>query len=103
MAGQPRVFHHTPDIGLQEPADWCVLEYAAQDRSRGYAGLFRLASGRSEYRFRPRGVDASATYQVTLDNKQQALRLSGQDLLLHGIPVALDTALTSELIVYEKA
>ena len=103
MAGRPRVFHHTPDIGLQEPADWCVLEYAAQDASRGYAGLFKLTSGRSEYRFRPGGVDSSATHRVTLDNARQTLRLSGQDLLLHGMPVALDAANTSELIMYEKA
>ena len=103
MAGRPRVFHHTPNVGLQEPADWCVLEYAAQDRSRGYAGLFKLSAGRCEYRFRPAGVDASATYKVTLDNARQTLRLSGQGLLLNGIPVALDAALTSEMVLYEKA
>ena len=49
-----------------------------------------------------RGVDASATYQVTLDNRRQVLRLSGQELMLHGLPVALDAANTSELVMYEK-
>lgn len=95
--------HHTPDIGLFQPAEWCVLEYAAPDRSRGYAGVFKLTGGRSEYRFRSRGVDGSAAYQVALDNHRQVLRLSGQDLMLRGIPVELDAALTSELIMYEKA
>jgi alpha-galactosidase len=102
LAGHPVVYHHTPDIGLFKPSDWCVLEYATPDRSRGYAGVFKLVGGYSEYRFRPRGVEASATYQVTLDNRRQVMRLSGQDLLLHGIPVELDAALTSELIMFEK-
>lgn len=103
LAGHPVVYHHTPDIGLFKPADWCVLEYAAPDRRRGYAGLFKLSGDRSEYRFRPRGVDSSAAYTVTLDNRRQVLRLSGQELLLQGIPVELDAALTSELIMYERA
>jgi hypothetical protein len=102
LAGHPIVYHHTPDIGIFKPTDWCVLEYACPDRSRGYAGLFRLTGGRSEYRLRPRGVDGAATYQVTLDNQRQVMRLSGQDLLLHGIPVELDAALTSELIMFER-
>lgn len=103
LAEHPVVYHHTPDIGLFKPAEWCVLEYAASDRRRGYAGLFKLAGGCSEYRFRPRGVDGSTTYKVTLDNRRQVMSISGQDLLLHGIPVELDAALTSELILYEKA
>lgn len=103
LAGRPVVYHHTPDIGLFAPADWCVLEYATQDRRRGYAGLFKLTGGRSEYRFRPRGIDGATTYKVTLDNGNQRLRLSGQDLLLHGIPVELDAALTSELVMFEQA
>ena len=80
-----------------------MLEYAAPDRSRGYAGLFKLSGGRSQYRFHPRGMDASTTYNVTLDNGRQVLRIPGRDLLLSGIPVELDAALTSELIMYEKA
>ncbi len=101
LAGHPVVYHHTPDIGLFQPAGWCVLEYARPDRSRGYAGVFKLTGGRSEYRFRPKGVDGAADYQVALDNSRQVLRVSGRELLLHGLPVELDAALTSELIMYE--
>ena len=101
LAGGPAVYHHTPDVGVFAPVPWCVLEYAARDRSRGYAGLFKLAAGHSEYRFRPRGVDSSALYEVTLDNRGHVMRISGQDLLLNGITVELDAALTSELIMYE--
>lgn len=77
------VYHHTPDIGVMSPAEWCVLEYGTPDRSRGYAGVFRLGSGAAEYRVRLRGVDASADYEVTLDNGSQVFRTSGRDLALN--------------------
>lgn len=101
LAGHPVVFHHTPDIGMSKPADWCVLEYGTADRSRGYAGVFRLANGPAEYRLRLRGVDTGADYEVTLDNASQVFRMSGRELALNGLPIALDSALTSELVMYE--
>jgi alpha-galactosidase len=102
LAGHPVVHHHTPDIGLFGPAEWCVLEYACPDRSRGYAGVFRLVNGASEYRLRLRGVDAGADYKVTLDSASQTCCISGRDLALNGLPIALDSALTSELVRYER-
>ncbi len=101
LAGHPVVYHHTPDIGVLKPAEWCVLEYATQDHTRGYAGVFRLGVGAGEYRLRLRGVDLGANYQVTLDNGAQTFTLSGRDLSLIGLPIALDSALTSELVMYE--
>ena len=102
LAGHPVVYHHTPDIGVLRPADWCVLEYAAPDRSRGYAGVFRLGVGAGEHRLRLRGVDLDADYRVTLDNGAKAFAMSGRDLTLTGLPIALDSALTSELVMYER-
>jgi alpha-galactosidase len=103
MANHPRVFHHTPDIGLYAPADWCVLEYAMADRSRGYAGLFKLSPEKDDCCvFRARGVDLGAQYRVTLDNSQQTFTMSGRELGLQGIPVTLDSALTSELVLYQQ-
>lgn len=100
MAEGPAVFHHTPDIGLLRPADWCVLEYASQDRLRAYAGLFRLsATAPSEYLFRPRGLDLSRDYEVTLHNSSQRLLISGAELIGSGVVVTLDAALTSELLL----
>jgi alpha-galactosidase len=100
LANHPAVFHHTPEIGLFTPADWCVLEYAAQDRQRGYAGLFKLSDGAQEYLFRPRGVDLARKYEVTLDNLQNTFTISGRELALGGLPIRLDAALTSELVLY---
>jgi len=101
LAARPNVFHHTPDIGLYAPADWCVLEYAARDRSAAYAGVFRLGSGEGECLFRPRGLDAAATYHVTLDNSNTTLEMPGSELALRGLPVRLDAANTSELIIFK--
>lgn len=102
LGGRPSVYHHTPDIGVLRPADWCVLEYAAPDRSRGYAGVFRLAVGAGEYRLCLRGVDYGADYLVTLDNNAQAFTMSGRDLAVQGLPIPLDSAMTSELIMYQR-
>lgn len=101
MANHPKVYHHTPDIGLTGPADWCVLEYAAQDKSRSYAGIFRLNDkGASEYLFYPRGLDVSKDYDVVLSNSGQKVRLSGWEFVNRGIRIKLDEALTSELLLF---
>jgi len=102
LAGHPIVYHHTPDIGLFTPAEWCVLEYACPDRSRGYAGVFKLTNPASEYRLRLRGVDLSADYEVTLDNTHQTFRAPGRELAHTGLPIPLSAALTSELVMYQK-
>jgi alpha-galactosidase len=102
LAGHPTVYHHTPDIGLSMPAPWCVLEYAARDRSRGYAGVFKLAHDNEPYRLRLRGVDCAADYDVTLDNATQTWRMPGHTLAQEGLHIELDAALTSELVLYQR-
>jgi alpha-galactosidase len=101
MANHPQVYHHTPDIGLFSPAEWCVLEYGTQDRQRGYAGVFKLREGATEYLLRPRGLNLACDYEVTLDNSRQTFRIPGRDLALRGLPIQLDSALTSELVLYQ--
>jgi alpha-galactosidase len=104
MANRPEVYHHTPDIGLLDPAEWCVLEYAAPDGSAAFAGVFRLSgAGPSEHVFRPRGLDLAKAYDVTLDNRRATLRISGWELATHGVPVRLEAPLTSELILMRAA
>jgi alpha-galactosidase len=104
MANRPVVYHHTPDIGLSAPADWCVLEYAAPDAQRAYAGVFKLSgAGQADYVFRPRGLALAQDYRVTLDNSQQTFVVSGRELANVGLRVQLDAALTSELLLFEAA
>lgn len=47
-------------------------------------------------------MDLGADYEVTLDNAAQTFRISGRELALNGLPITLDSALTSELIMYER-
>ncbi len=102
MANRPIVYHHTPDIGVFKPADWCVLEYAAPDRTRAYAGIFKVnGAGASDYVLRPRGLSWSHDYRVTLDNSQQTFIVSGRELANTGLRLSLDAAMTSELVLFE--
>jgi alpha-galactosidase len=104
MANWPTVYHHTPTIGLSSPADWLALEYASGDLKQGYAGVFRLSGhGDDEYVLRLRGIDRAQDYDVTFDNSSQTVRVSGLELTRSGLAVRLDSALTSELILYRSA
>jgi alpha-galactosidase len=97
-----RVYHHTPFLRHTELSPWCVLEYAAQDGARAVAGIFRTSDeGPTCYHFVPRGIDAARTYRVTFDNRGQAARMSGADLLMHGLDVRLELAQSSELLLFE--
>jgi alpha-galactosidase len=102
MANHPAVYHHTPYIGLVDPVDWCVLEYASPEKTKGYVGIFRLGTGseQNDYVCKPRGIDCSHTYTVTTDNNQTTFVISGIDLAGKGINIHLENANTSELILY---
>jgi hypothetical protein len=97
-----RVFHHTPFQRHDRAADWIVLEYAAQDGGRAYAGIWRLDQpGPDEYRLLPRGLDRERTYRVRFDNAGQAVELSGHDLMTTGLTVRVPGPMTSELLLFE--
>ena len=104
MANHPVVYHHTPDIGTFTQAEWCVIEYASQDKTRAYAGLFRIGSdrGSTEYLFRPRGLDIARDYWVALDNSGQTIRVSGWELANRGLTIRLDATLASELVLFSS-
>jgi len=107
LGDSPIVYHHTPDIGLFRPADWCVLEYGLLDKSQGYAGIFKVGNacqntGGVEYRFKPKGLSLAADYDVQFDNRRESVRLSGSVIALQGIPVRLEGAMTSELLIFTK-
>jgi alpha-galactosidase len=98
-----RVYHHTPLTSLLEPSPWVVLEYATPDARRGVATLFRT-SGDSDpvYTFRPRGLDASRKYRLTFCNREQAVEISGTQLMRDGVAVRLDDNLTSEMLLFDS-
>ncbi len=99
-----RIYHHTPVAAGPDPRGWGILELDARDRSRGICGLFQLAAAEQpEYLLRLRGIDVSKRYRVTFDNSGQTCELDGYTLARQGIPVRLEGALTSELLIYEAA
>ncbi len=99
---ESRIYHHTPSALGGEKPGWGVLELAARDASKAIAAFFRLdGHGEAEYVFRPRGLDVARTYAVTFDNARQTAVVDGYTLRTQGIPIRLDGALTSELLLFE--
>ena len=104
IMNHPTVYHHTPDIGLYGPAQWCVLEYCDDSHSRGYAGLFRLDRDPTadEMRFYPKGTRPDTRYEVELHNTGYRYVCTGQELMERGVRIHLSSVNTSELILYRE-
>jgi len=98
-----RVFHHTPFTPMLKASPWVVLEYASPDGSRDIAAFFRTSEeGNSFYRFVPRGLDIGRTYRVSFGNTRQSAEFSGDRLLQEGIPLRLESAGTSEMLLFQS-
>jgi alpha-galactosidase len=97
------VYHHTPLTPFFNQSPWVVLEYASLDKKQGVAALFRTSNFEDPvYRFVPRGLDASADYEVTFKNRGETVEMSGVRLMQEGVPVRLETAGTSEMLLFES-
>jgi alpha-galactosidase len=97
-----RVYHHTPLTPVMEASPWMVMEYAAPDARRATAWLYRTAqTGDPVFVYRPRGLDFGRTYRVTFGNSKQKVEIAGDRLLQFGIPVRLESNLTSEMLLFE--
>ena len=98
-----RVYHHTPQTEYYSETPWVVLEYASPDARRGVTTLFRTSNfGENIFRFVPRGLDTSRTYKVTFKNRGETVELSGLKMMQEGIPVRLETAGTSEMLLFSS-
>ena len=98
-----KIYHHTPEIYNLRPKDTVVLERSAEDKSVGIIGVFRLVMNSTESTVvYPKGIDASATYEVTFDNSRATTKVSGYDMINNGIKLNLPCALSSELVIYKK-
>ncbi len=97
------VYHHTPLTPFLNQSPWVVLEYASSDKKRAVATLFRTSSFEDPvFHFVPRGLDASAFYKVTFENQNETVEMSGIRLMQDGIPVKLETAGTSQMVLFES-
>ncbi|WP_027293117.1 glycoside hydrolase family 36 protein [Robinsoniella sp. KNHs210] len=100
MENHPTVYHHTPYIGVSSPTDFCVLEYANADKTKGYCGIFKLSEAAPDYQLYLRGIDGAREYEITCHNSGSVLRVPGSELMNQGLRIHLESANTSELILY---
>jgi alpha-galactosidase len=97
------VYHHTPITPYLSESPWIVLEYASSDRRRGVATFFRTSNlDNPIYHFVPRGLNASDRYKVTFENRGDTVELPGIQLMTEGIPIRLETAGTSEMLLFKS-
>ena len=99
-----KVFHHEPInlTGDVESSPWFAMEFAAPDRSRGWATIVRIGESATPlYIFRPRGVDVGKTYRVTFDSTGSTIEIKGWELKRDGLPIPLETRIASELLLFE--
>jgi hypothetical protein len=99
-----RMFHHAPvtDSSGVASSPWFAVEFAAPDRTKGWATIVRMAGGDSDtYLFRPRGLDPARTYRVTFDSTGTTATEEGLRLIQEGLPIRLGSVLSSELLLFE--
>ncbi len=93
------IYHHTPELYDE---DICVLEIGATDKSKGALTVFTMCNtGAQSVIVKPKGIDRSKSYSVTLDNDGCTFTVSGYELS-KGIEVYLGSAMESELILFES-
>lgn len=96
---EAKVYHHTPDL---TDADFSVLEIASADKNKGAITVITLCSAKEKtVTVKPKGVDTSKQYKVTLDNDGESFISSGKELKSNGIVVEIEASLSSELVMYE--
>ena len=99
-----KMYHHAPVTAHQgvEPDPWFAMEFASPDRAKGWATIVRLAETDSDtYLFRPRGLDPAKSYRVTFDSTGTTARIDGARLIQEGLPIRLESALSSELLLFD--
>ena len=92
------VYHHTQEADKE---NLCVLEVATPDKSKGAVTVTALKA-EDEIYVRPKGIDASKKYMITLDNNRESFEMTGKEIRQNGIFVEIPTALSSELILFEE-
>ena len=97
------MYHHTPELPGMQPTGIGILEYAAEDRSRGMIGVFGLADcAVQEFTVHPRGIDPSRRYAVTFLNEDNKVTVDGYRLASNGIVFQGLGSLKSRVVLYEE-
>ena len=95
-----RVYHHTPDLGGNDPQGTGILELTSSDGGSAILGVFRLSDpDEAQTTVLFRGLDISKRYRLTMDNSGASAVISGYKLMNKGVTVNLPGALSSELLI----
>jgi alpha-galactosidase len=99
-----KVYHHTPVIKGLDSSGYCALEYVSEDGAKAVACVFRLANAKGdEFTFRFRGLDPARKYKITFEPGGTTAVIDGVSLIHQGLPIRLDTALTSSMMLCEAS
>jgi alpha-galactosidase len=106
-----RMYHHAPasaHTGVGS-GTWFAAEFASPDRTRGWATVVRLLPTAVDttdpvgdtYVLKPRGLDPGCDYRVTFDSLNTTAVINGLHLMQDGLSLRLESALESELLLFE--
>ncbi len=99
-----RMYHHAPVSahGGVTSGGWFAVEFASPDRTRGWATVIRIGADPSDtFHLIPRGLDCSRTYRVTFDSADATATVDGLSLMRDGLRIRLESAVMSELLLFE--
>jgi len=98
-----KIYHHTPALIGEDTIGTGILEMVAEDSSKAIMGVFRLADdAEADITVAFKGIDASKTYMVTMDNMNEKFVMEGRKLKYKGLHLPKNNSLTSELIMLEE-
>jgi hypothetical protein len=99
-----KVYHHAPvsSRGGVESSGWFAMEFAAPDRTKGWATIVRLGKDEPDtYLFKPGGLSPGKAYQVTFDSIGTTVTVDGLRLTQDGLKIRLESVGSSELLLIE--
>ncbi len=104
MMSTSKVYHHAPvnRVDGVNTNSWFAMEFTNPAGSKGWATIAKIGgTDTDEYLFKPRGLDQSKTYQLTMDSSGQKVVIDGFSLTRDGVLVRLDGIGHSELLMFE--
>ncbi len=102
IQNQIRIYHHTPVISGFSGKGWAVTEAMLPDGTKGYANINRLPGCEEDtWLMKFRGLDATKHYRITCLTGNKQIYASGYELTVTGLPVRIDSALTSQMLLIE--
>ena len=98
------MYHHAPvsATGGVTSGGWFAMEYTAPDCGKGWATIVRIGTSDSDTcLFKPRGLDRGKIYRVTFDSTGETATRDGMEWVRDGLPVRLESIMSSELLLFE--